>query len=240
MQLSNGFELAFRSMTLGAAETLKVSSIFSNSIHVNGFAFSLDALAHFGTPETGVVNEVAYEKRWAVGLRIALRMTEIKSTAAFTFAAVAAQAELRLANVYYRVEGLGLDDATIEALLEVPIEQSFNAQTYLKIQAAIGKLAAHLKNTPDLVPSEYSVPLPRIAAVDPLVRARTVNYAMAKIARRIDLATAQRSARDSGLDPAGIAVVYATFVRGAYEGDGSPVPEVAARANNWLTSGSSA
>lgn len=234
----NGFVLAFRSMSMKAAADIKASSIFSSTFGAQGLAFTLDAIADYGTPTEQEINGTRYEKRRGVGVRIALRMTEIKGRAAFTFAAVAAQAELGRAKVHYRVEGIGLDTATIAALLDVPIEQSFSAQTYLKIQAVIGKLAKHLKD-PALEPGEYSVPLPPPSDLGDASRARTVNYAMAKIAQRVPLTDALHLAEHvHGLDAGGISVVYATYVGDQVDDEGAPKVSLAVGARHWLLTGS--
>lgn len=237
MSSFNGFELAFRSMTARVAAELKVSNMFSVGMHGDTLAFTLDAIAHSGHPERGEVNGIAYERRWGVGIRVALRMTEIKAAAAFTFAGVAAQAELGKANVFYHVVGLGLDDATIAALLDVPIQASFGAATFVAIQAAFDAVADHL-STPGLVPHEYSVPqVPSVKS--PVNHARTINYAMSKLSQQESLAEALRSAKPHGdLDGTGIAVIYSRMGgEDGFDDAGKPKPEVIARARKWLTTG---
>ncbi len=235
MSKFHGFELAFRSMNLEAAAELKISSVFGTRNQYKGFAFSLDAIAHYGNPVKGTRNGFTYEIRQGVGIRIALRMTDLQSRAALTFAAVAAQAQLGKAKVRYRVEGLGIDQDTIEALLDVKVEESFNANTYLAIQASIDKLAKHLRSA-ELSPHKYTVPVPHVLSGEPELRARTVYYAMSKIAQRRTLAAALDSIDDE-LDGAGVAVIYARVVKDEMDDDGKPKPDVAKAATKWLSTG---
>jgi hypothetical protein len=91
---------------------------------------------------------------------------------------------------------------------------------------------------PDLVPREYAVPRPPATAKTPIFKARTICYAMSKIAQGVPLRGAIASTKGhDDIDAAGVAVVYSQFVKNETDDEGRPNPEVVKNAIKWLSTG---
>lgn len=233
-----GFDLAFRSLSLEAAAQLRVSSIFEASGSGKGLALLFDAILRTEYAEHVVLpSGFAYIKRRGTGLRVAMKMMTSEAKVAATFAGVAAQTTLGLATTHYKIEGIALSEAVIEALLDIPLSGQLSEQTFRSIQAALSERLPDYLESNDIQLGDYSEP----AAIDldkPGNRARAVNYAMAMIARRVALPDVLAKL-PTEISRETVVVTYARF-SGSVDTSSSrrPSPTDAEAANFWLSTGS--
>ncbi|MFV8754635.1 hypothetical protein ACNOYE_29160 [Nannocystaceae bacterium ST9] len=233
-----GFDLAFRSLSLQAAAELRVSSIFDGSGGGKGLALLFDALLRTEYSERVVLpSGFAYIKRKGTGLRVAMKMITAEAKAATTFAGVAAQTTLGMATTNYKIEGIALSESVIDALLDIPISGQLSEQTFRGIQVALSERLPTYLESADIQLGEYSEP----ASVDldkPGERARSINYAMSMIARRVALSETLTKLPPT-ISRETVVVTYARFTGSVDTGSTRrPSPTDADAANLWLSTGS--
>jgi hypothetical protein len=233
MTTFTGFEVSFRSFSTDVAAKMAISSLFSLDTGGSAFALLFDALLHDDTYErVDLDSGVSYIKRRGCGLRVAMKATQLDMKQAVTFASVAAQASLGLADVEYRVHGIGLSTEVIESLLAIPIEDKLSAQAYQAMHTAIQqKLPAYLMSN-SVGAGEYVVPLASNVD-DPSEQARAVNYAVSRVAQKTPLAQALKS-KPAGVSEAVIAAIYARLASSSPENVTAAQADSASR---WLASG---
>jgi hypothetical protein len=233
-----GFDLTFRSLSLQAAAEMNVSSIFQGSGSGNGLALLFDALLRSEYAEQVVLpSGFSYIKRRGTGLRVAMKMITAEAKAATTFAGVAAQTTLGLATTNYKIEGIALSEAVIDALLDIPISGQLSEQTFRAIQVALSERLPDYLESNEIKLGDYAEP----AAIDldkPGVRARSINYAMSMIARRMALPDALEQ-QPADVSRETVVVTYARFT-GSVDTSSRrrPSPTDAEAANFWLSTGS--
>lgn len=228
-----GFEVAFRSMSVDVAAKMDVSSMFSSDTDSSAFALLFDVLLHEDYYErVDLGGGLSYIKRKGTGLRIAMKATKLDTKQAVNFSSVAAQASLGMANVEYRVHGIGLSMDVVESLLNVPISDKLSSTTYQALYTTIQqKLPAYLRSNA-VGTGDYSVPV--LARDDqPDARARAVNYAVSMIARRIPLSEVLKN-KPQTISEAMVGAIYARLVPTSSE---TVTPEQADNASLWLASG---
>jgi hypothetical protein len=232
-----GFDLAFRSLSLEAAAELRVSSIFEGGGSGKGLALLFDALLRSEFSERVVLpSGFAYVKRRGTGLRVAMKMITAEAKAATTFAGVAAQTTLGLATTNYKIEGIALSEPVIESLLDIPISGQLSDQTFRGIQIALSERLPDYLESNDIKLGDYSEPAP-VDLDNPSARARSINYAMSMIARRLALADAL-ARLPKGISRESVVVTYARFTGSVDTGSKRrPSPTDADAANFWLSTG---
>ncbi|WP_124981010.1 hypothetical protein [Nonlabens xiamenensis] len=127
---------------------------------VNGsfksFVLSYEAMLYTDKITSTPIGGKIYGTRWGAGLRVLLKVSEIKSNADFKFGAIAAAAELGLAKVEYEINGIGISKPSILKSLPGPAE--FNFDSYNKILEAAEKVRRYMAdNHEELKPEPFQV-----------------------------------------------------------------------------------
>lgn len=233
-----GFDLVFRTTSLEAAAQMGLSSIFTTSTSTKGFALLFDAMLFTDVKETKVLpSGYRYAVCEGSGIRLAMKMTDVKGEVHLNFAAVAAQTKLQLASTEYRVQGFGVSDQVVQTFLDVPLDGSLDDTTFSALRRALSQTLPDFfeKNPPGS--STFTVPLP-VLGDSPAARARMIYYVMTRIARRAGLQDAIQQ-RPPGVSPEMITITYAQ-VLGSIDSSQNVKPSQAQAdaAGRWLVTGS--
>jgi hypothetical protein len=232
-----GFDLVFRTTSLEAATQMGLSPIFSTSANEKGFALLFDAMLFTDLKEIKVLpSGYRYAVCEGSGIRLAMKMTDIKGEVHLNFAAIAAQTKLQLASTEYKVQGFGVSDQVVETFLDVPLDGSLDDKAFSALRRALSQTLPDFfeKNPPGS--STFTVPLPSIND-SPAARARTIYYVMTRIARRAGLQDAIKE-RPPGVSPEMITITYAQLL-GSIDSSQNvkPSQEQAESAGRWLVTG---
>jgi hypothetical protein len=235
-----GFDLAFRATTLKAAAQMDISSIFSASIgsHTEGFALLFDSMLMTDYSKTVTLpSGFQYVKRKGTGLRVAMKMVDVKADVKLTFAAVVAQTKLGYCSTSYKIHGIGVSEDVVKDLLNIPFAGDMNEQTFQAIRHALADTLPTYLESANVDTGDYSVPLPAFSDA-PSTQARAVCYAAAMIARRHDLGYALAH-RPPDVLPEAVTVVYARILQNVDTNKPvTPTPDQAEMAGRWLATGS--
>lgn len=228
------FQIVSDSLSLSAAATLGVGTIFKGQLSASEQAFYFDAMTYtdaFVDQGTNTDNQIV-GTRWGVGLRILLRVERLDASASLNFGLVGAAVELGQARARYEILGPGLGRAFSDVLDDLPGIGSFDYATYLKLNGPIQKkVAAFIRNNRDqLVPQPVGVSLAR--SLDPVVSARGVYFAMNGLAGRLSLADTLRSL-EPGVDRGTLERAYAA-IAGPIPRDERPSRQAQDSARDWL------
>lgn len=222
------------SLSISVAARLSVGGIFSGSVSYNEFGFYFDAMVYLDKPTPNIgPDTVILRTRWGIGMRILLRVSDIKGDMSLTFGMVGAAVELRQARARYEVvaPGLGIDGLLI-ILGGIPQIGDFNSETqYNLTNKVIVELTKHMKDNRDtLEPQVISVDLAE--PVDPSANARSVYFAMKAISDRLPLSNALQRA-GANFDHDMIRTIY-NQVAGNIPDDQKPSSDADREAEKWL------
>ena len=230
--LSN-FQVVSDAMSISAAATLGVGSIFRGALSGNERAFFFDAMAYADRyEEQRLPDQKVIGTRWGVGIRVLLRVALLEANATVNFGLVGAAVELGRARARYEIIGIGIGiDGLVAVLEELPSIGDFKYETYLKLNGNVVKKLAKLISTKkdELVPEPVAVALTR--PIDPISHARSIYYAVAAIGDRRPLNDALHG-RPVTLDADAIRNVYAYF--GVPDGSAKPSEDAERQADKWL------
>lgn len=173
----------------------------------NSFVLSYEAMVFTEKIVNVPIGGKIYGTRWGAGLRIILKITEIKSELNFNFGAIAASSELGLAKVEYEINGIGISKPDILAVLPGPGD--FNFTNYQKILDAVDKVRAYMaEHSSELQPRPFQVFLNDDQQKDIFIDSRAILFAMRNIVSRNTLAEAIQNAQ-SRFNSSTIKAVYA-------------------------------
>jgi hypothetical protein len=175
-------------LSISVAATIGLGTIFKGSISAGDRAFFFDAMTFTDKYEEREVNRLIAATRWGIGLRVLLRVTDVKIDTSLNFGLVGAAVALGRASARYEIEGIGIGtEGMLIVLEEVSGLGDFTFETYLKLNGSVIKrLANYIKDhKSELEPQPIAVALNK--PIDPILTARSVYYAMASIGDRLAL-----------------------------------------------------
>jgi hypothetical protein len=172
---------------------------------------------------------------WGAGIRTRIDVTNFNAKVNLSLGAVAAAASIGLVDASYTIEGIGVADPAVLALLPGP--GRFDDQAYKQILACVAKVKADY-----LVPQKGITSVPFMILVSnpgqtfaaPLDRARAQLFAVRRLRDGIPEAKAISGAGAAGLDAIAVQDLYRQWAGLA----AGATPSSAARdwAQNWLDS----
>ncbi len=231
--LSN-FNIVADAMSISAAATLGVGTIFKGAVSANEQAFYFDAMTYTDQyEERAGSGKAILATRWGIGLRILLRVSNVSASASLNFGLVGAAVELGQARARYEIVGVGLGaDVFAEILSGLSGLGSFTYKTYLELSGPVSKnVAKYIKtNATTLTPVPVAVAL--ASPIDPISGARPIYYAMTAISAGLPLSRALERA-DVALDRDAIAATYFELGVGQ-DPTAAPDREAIERARDWL------
>ncbi len=175
----------------------------------NAFVLSYEAMAFTEKISEVPIGGKIYGTRWGAGLRVVLKVSEIKSNVNFNFGAIAASTELGMARVEYEINGIGINKPDILAILPGPGD--FNFANYKKILDAVDTIKEYMANSPtELQPRPFQVFISDDSTRDIFTDSRAIIYAMRNIVSRNKMATAIQNSQNR-YNISTIKAVYARF-----------------------------
>ncbi len=231
--LSN-FNVVVDALSVSMAAKLQVGSIFTGSASVNEKGFYLDALSYTDKyREQHLPNQMVIATRWGVGIRVLLRVSDIKTDLSLNFGMVAAAAQLGLVTTRYEIQGIGIGgDGLAIVLKNLPQIGDFDFETYNMLSNEIPKkLGVYIEeNKSNLIPQPIAVAITK--SVDSILSAKSIYYAMRSIAARRSLNDALAKA-DVEYDRNVIRKVYLQIAGDIGEND-RPSKQAEHQAEGWL------
>lgn len=227
------FRIFQDSLSASQAATLGVGSIFKGSFSANEQALTFDAVVFTDQYNEQTQGKSILAVRWGLGMRILLRVSQIKGDVSLNFGLVGAAVQLGYAQARYEIIGHGLGvDAFSDVLGSLSPLDDFSYETYLKLKGpVVDALKTYLRqHAAGLQPVPIAVALSE--NIDRLSIARSVNYSMKKIYGRRTLSEALASAKPE-MSVVTIESVYLE-VTGTNDRDKRPSDSVITRAGRWL------
>jgi hypothetical protein len=178
--LTSNFSVMVDQLSIAVAAKLAVGPIFGGSMGYDDRAFYLDASA-FTEKYSEIPGSYVYATRWGIGLRVLLRVCNVKADMSLSFGMVAAAAQLGYAKAFYQIDGIGIGlDGLRIVLGEIHSFGDFTAETYYKINdSIIPKVAEYIKsNSASLKPKPFQVQVIQPIDIDPIVVAKSIMSAM--------------------------------------------------------------
>lgn len=178
-QSMSSFVVIASDISVSLAAKLAIGSIFSGSLNYGDRAFYLDATM-FADKYAEIPGNTVVGTRWGVGVRVLLHVTDIKGSIGVGLGPISAAVELGQAKALYEIDGMGIEGGMDIVLSELQNFGNFDMQTYFKIASAvIPKLGQYMRENPSkLKPVPFQVQLIQPLAIDPIVAARSVLFAM--------------------------------------------------------------
>jgi len=232
------FSISALTTSIQAAASLKLATIFSGDVHANETAVFFDSTLTTDYYAEAVVNGVPlYAIRHGIGLRLALRASDLDATLSIDYASIAASVALKASEVSYQVVAIGMPlDVVSDLMGAIPLMDELSTTSYTALHDV---LAVTLPKYIDehqltLAPAPFTVgPLSRLksSAMD---RAQVINFAMLYISKGYSLREAFQSA-PSSYDRDLIAFVYSQIaLLRDVASDAEPDRAAKGRANAWL------
>ncbi len=230
----HNFRVLSDSISSSVAAKLGVGSIFNSSVSAQDQGFFFDAMTFADKyREQSDPSGLVYATRWGVGLRVLLRVYNIRGDASLNFGTIGASVELQQASAQYEIQGfgIGLQGLTI-VLNNLPVIGEFNYEVYSKLSNTIVPLLAKFieDNATTLQPQPVAVYLSR--PLNQLGEARTIYFAMRCIADKHPLSTTLTWAGIT-YNKDTIREVYVNIAGNIQDTD-TPSAEAAKRAEEWL------
>jgi hypothetical protein len=230
------FQVVQDSIMVSAAAKLQIGSIFGGATSGKEQGFYFDAIAFTDEYEQGSLGDkVIFATRWGIGIRIAIRVSEMKTDFSFNLGAIAAAVQLGAARAQYEILGLGMgvDGLTIVLDNVAPISD-FTYETYLAVKEKVVKgLSDYIKqNSATLSPQPIAVGISQPVDADFMTQAQSVVYAMKRISK-------SKSLKDA-IDQAGTrlssGVIRRTYkeIVGDIPDTDEPSSTAEGRADKWL------
>ncbi|WP_194976384.1 hypothetical protein [Aquiflexum lacus] len=175
----------------------------------NSFVLSYEAMIFSEKMVEIPIGGKIYGTRWGAGLRVILKVSEIKSSLNLNFGAMAANAELGLAKVSYEINGIGINKPDILAVLPGP--SNFNYQNYQKILDASETVKEYMSsNSQELVAKPFQIFIRDDQSKDIFTDSRAILYGMRSIVSRNTLKTAIQNSQNK-YNISTIKAVYSKF-----------------------------
>ncbi|SFN58014.1 hypothetical protein SAMN05421594_3368 [Chryseobacterium oleae] len=203
------FRVIQNSLSVQTAANLGIG-VSSISGNYSAFVLSYEAMVFtekiIETPIGGKI----YGTRWGAGLRVVLKISEIKSNANFNFGAIAASAELGLAKVEYEINGIGISKPDILSVLPGPGD--FNFSNYKKILDAVDVVKKFMaEHASELQPKPFQVFISDDSHKDVFTDSKAILFSMRSIASRDTMKTAITNAKNR-FNISTIKAAYAKFL----------------------------
>jgi len=233
--LSN-FIIKYQDLAIDVAASLNIAGIFASNIDVHERGFYYDAIVYTDVMRTGGTGgEEILATRWGVGIRIVIRISNIKGNFDYNLATIGAAVEADFARATYEIQGIGLGQSGFEIVLDGLSDiASFNYQTYLDIhQKVIPKLSAYLKtNKNKFNPQPIAVIIKSSVGFNYLDIGQSVLFAMFQISKGKPLINAIEST-PTDLNHVIIQQTYLKFIGDIPEND-KPSEDAIKRAKQWF------
>jgi len=174
------FRIAGEQVSIAASAKLDVAAVFKGSASFNERGFVFDAVAYVDQYAQNSSSPVVMT-RWGSGMRVAVRLMDLKIDVAGSFGSIAATAQLGLGRAQYEILGLGLGlDALTAILADLPPMGEFGLDAYTKLTTSIyGALKNYITDhRNDLTPVPFAVGLKDSIEHDPVTDARSVYLAV--------------------------------------------------------------
>lgn len=202
------FKVLQNSFNVQVASNLGVG-VGSISGNYNSFVLSYEAMVFTEKIVETPIGDKIYGTRWGAGLRVILKVSEIKSNVNFNFGAIAASSELGLARVEYEINGIGINKPDILAVLPGPGD--FNFSNYKKILDAVDTVKNYMSQKPnELVPKPFQVFITDENNKDIFTDSRAIIYGMRNVVSRNTLKTAILNSKNK-FNTSTIKAVYSKF-----------------------------
>jgi hypothetical protein len=183
-------------------------SVGSISGNYNSFVLFYEAMVYTEKTSTTPIGGKIYGTRWGAGLRVILKITELKSNLNFNFGSIAASSELGLANVEFQITGIGINSPQI--LAELPGPGDFKFATYNQILSSVEKIKNYMaENTSSLQARPFQVFISDDKMTDVFIDSRAILFATRQIASRNSLNSAITNAKNKY----NIATIKATYAK---------------------------
>jgi hypothetical protein len=197
------------SLSVSLAASLGYGAFFSGSAAGKQQGFYLDAMAFANQYEEHGSNRAIIATRWGVGIRVLVRVFDIKTDLSLNLGLVGAAMKFGYAQSEYGIEGYGIGGPEgLKIVLDgLGTLGEFNFETYLKITGPIVQNLGHYiaDHKDSLTPQPIAVALAR--SVDPVETSRSVYHAASCIARGWTLREALEKAVLS-IDPKTVRTAY--------------------------------
>ena len=131
--------------------------------------------------------------RWGVGLRIVIRVYDIKAGTSLNYMVVGAAVQMGLAQAQYEITGMGIGMAGLKIVLDnMSLTGQLTAESYFKLTTVVGKQLKEYIDThvTELTPQPIAAGIVYNLEEDKVAMAQSIFYAMRSIA-------GGRSLRDS-------------------------------------------
>ncbi|WP_336702873.1 hypothetical protein [Chryseobacterium indologenes] len=202
------FRVLQNSFNIQVAADLGVG-VGSISGNYNAFVLSYEAMVFTEKIVETPIGGKIYGTRWGAGLRVLLKVSEIKSNVNFSFGAIAASTELGLARVEYEINGIGINKPDILSVLPGPGD--FNFSNYKKILDAVDTVKQYMaQHSSELEAKPFQIFISDENKKDVFTDSRAILYAMRCISSRDNLKTALLNAQNK-FNISTIKATYAKF-----------------------------
>jgi hypothetical protein len=189
--LFKNFNVIQDDISISAASTLKIGSIFGGSANFKSRAFYFDAIAYTDKYEEGNVDDkLIFATRWGIGLRIVLNITKIETDFDFNLGSISAAVELGKARAKYEISGIGLGIDGLNIVLEnISPLHDFTFGTYDALKKkVIPKLNKYIEdNKTTLTPQPIAVEIIEPISIDVVTTGKSVAFSINQIAKRKSL-----------------------------------------------------
>ena len=221
------------SLSLSAASRLGLSGVVDTSSSYSSHTITYDVALYSEIIDSVPNGGVIYGTRWGAGLRARITVFNLDVSIDLKIGVVAAAASLGLVNASYEIEGMGISDRRLLALLPGP--GRFDAKGHAELMGAIRGVVAEV-----LVPKKDLSPVPFMICVSnagffapPIERARSFLAGVRAVAYKNPLKSVLTDA-ERALDPIAIETSYRQLC-GDLLADSGPPPESVESAKKWLS-----
>lgn len=232
----SSFKVLQDDISIESASRLGLGSVFGGSVSSGNRAFLYDAIAFTDKVDYNTQpDNTVFATRWGIGLRIAIKVFNIKTDFELNLATISAAVEAGVARARYEITGpgLGIDGFNI-VLKSIPQVSDFNYETYTKLRTTVVKNVAKYieKNKNTLTPVPLAVAINRPIEYDLVSKAQSVAFAVKQI---LDSNSLDKAIKNSSTNFAHDVVeeVYLKIV-GSTPSSDKPSNSARKRAETWM------
>ena len=180
------FSVMGRSISTSLAAKLGLGSIFDGTLNASEQAWWFDAATYTEKwrEDTAGPGEIQMT-RWGVGLRVTMRVYNIKTGVSINYGIVGAAVQMGLAQAHYEITGIGIGKPGLEIVLNnVPLTGELTGESYFKLTTTVAKqLRDYMSEKPqELTPQPMAVGVVQNLEEDKLATSQAIYYAMKQIA----------------------------------------------------------
>jgi hypothetical protein len=210
--------------------------VFDSSAALKTRTITHEVVVYSEQDTTTPVGGLILGTTWGAGIRTRIDVTQFDANVKLSLGTVAAAASIGLASASYTIEGLGVCDPQILAMLPGP--GRFDETTRKRIFAAIQQVKTQFllpKRGITSVPFRILVSSTSTHFPSPLARARAQLFAMRQIRDGVPEKTALATATKHALNGPAVTSVYRDWAS-VTTPNAAPSPEAMRRADAWLDS----